>query len=76
MGLYLASINTAGRLGLVDTAQFKGGRIRQNNKLTPGRADVFLSDGSLTSEYCFSAGLGQVGTRFTRIPLRQLYNCR
>jgi hypothetical protein len=44
MGLYLASINTAGRLGLVDTAQFKGGRIRQNNKLTPGRADVFLSE--------------------------------
>ena len=43
-GLYLASINTAGRLGRVDTAQFIGGRIRQNNKLTPGRADVFLSE--------------------------------
>ena len=44
MGLYLASINTAGKLGHVDTAQFIGGRIRQNNKLTPGRADVFLSE--------------------------------
>ena len=43
-GFYLASINTAGILDPVDTAQFIGGRIRQNNKLTPGRADAFLSE--------------------------------
>jgi hypothetical protein len=41
IGFYLASINTAGILGPVDTAQFIGGRIRRDNNPTPGRADVF-----------------------------------
>jgi len=44
MGFYLASINTAGILGPVDTAQFIGGRIRRDNNPTPGRADVMKLD--------------------------------
>ena len=70
-GLYLASINTAGILGHVDTAQFIGGRIRRDNNPTPGRADVF----------CFTnPALGQVSallSAFTsgHLVVAQYYAC-
>jgi len=34
-GFYLASLNIAGMLGPVVTAQFIGGRIRRDNNPTP-----------------------------------------
>ena len=60
MGLYLASINTAGKLGLVDTAQFIGGRIRRDNNPTPGRADVFSSAFFEIQILFYSPALGEL----------------
>ena len=73
MGHYLA-YQRRGHIGLVDTAQFIGGRSQRDNNPTPGRADVLSS----AIRNCFTTrpwencvakwGKLQLATGFSRAP--------